>query len=161
MLAATDAGVIRCSLPGADPDALVEEVMARTGLAPEEGGPEAEEPAEQIIAYLEGELTGFDLKVDWRLIPGFRRRALMATRQIPYGETASYGDVAIMTGSPGAARAVGTAMSRNPISLIIPCHRVVRADGSIGGYGNGAAGTRLKQQLLDLERASGPTPDRR
>lgn len=157
MLAATDAGVIRCSLPGADPDALVEEVMTRTGLDPEEGGPEADEPAEQVIAYLEGELSGFDLTIDWRLIPGFRRRALMAARRIPYGETASYGEVAIMAGSPGAARAVGTAMSRNPISLVIPCHRVIRADGSIGGYGNGTAGIHLKRRLLDLEQHPGPS----
>lgn len=127
--------------------------MARTGLAPEENGSATEEPAEQILAYLKGELTRFELEIDWRLTPGFSRLALMATHQIPYGETAGYGEVAIMAGSPGAARAVGTAMSRNPVSLIIPCHRVIRADGSIGGYGNGSNGIRLKQQLLDLERS--------
>jgi methylated-DNA-[protein]-cysteine S-methyltransferase len=81
----------------------------------------------------------------------------MAARRIPYGETASYGEVAIMAGSPGAARAVGTAMSRNPISLVIPCHRVIRADGSIGGYGNGTAGIHLKRRLLDLEQHPGPS----
>ncbi len=152
-LAATDRGVIRCSLPGTDPDALVEEVMVQTGLNPVEDGSQADEPAQQVFAFLEGDLTGFEVEVDWRLISGFRRRALRATRRIPYAETASYSEVAIMAGAPGAARAVGTAMASNPISLIIPCHRVIRADGSIGDYGNGAAGARLKERLLDLERA--------
>jgi len=151
-LAATDRGVIRCSLPGSDPDDLVEEVIARTGMEPVEGGPAVDGPADQVIAFLAGELAGFELEVDWRLTGGFTREALRAARRIPYGETAGYGEVAIMAGSPGAARAVGTAMSRNPIALIVPCHRVIRSDGSIGGYGGGSAGTRLKQKLLDLEQ---------
>ncbi|HNG57685.1 MAG TPA: methylated-DNA--[protein]-cysteine S-methyltransferase, partial [Solirubrobacterales bacterium] len=65
---------------------------------------------------------------------------------------ASYGDVAALAGAPGAARAAGTALSRNPIALIVPCHRVIKADGTTGGYGGGKAGTALKQRLLDLER---------
>ncbi len=151
-LAATGDGVIRCSLPDSDPGAVVEEVAARTGLTPHEGGATVDGPADQIISFLAGESTGFDVALDWRLIGGFHREVLKATTTIPRGETASYGEVAIMAGSPGAARAVGTAMSRNPIALIVPCHRVIRADGSIGGYGGGAHSIELKQRLLDLER---------
>jgi methylated-DNA-[protein]-cysteine S-methyltransferase len=151
-LAATDSGVIRCNLPGSDPDALVEEVIARTGLAPEEGGELVDDAADQLIGFLEGDLREFDLPLDWQLIGGFHREVLKATRTVPYGETASYGEVAALAGAPGAARAAGTALSRNPIALIVPCHRIIKSDGSTGGYGGGKAGVALKQRLLDLER---------
>ena len=125
--------------------------MARTGFAPVEDGALADEPADQVIRFLAGDSDGFDLPLDWSLIGGFHREVLKATATIPWGETASYGEVAALAGRPGAARAAGTALSRNPIALIVPCHRIIKADGSTGGYGGGAAGTRLKQQLLDLE----------
>lgn len=152
-LAATDAGIVRCNLPGSDPDALVDEVMTRTGLAPTEGGDAVDEAADQVIGFLEGELREFDLDLDWQLIGGFHRQVLQATTTIGWGETASYGEVAALAGAPGATRAAGTALSRNPIALIVPCHRIIKADGSTGGYGGGAAGTALKQRLLDLESA--------
>ena len=98
--------------------------------------------------YFDGRLQDFTVPVDWRGSSGFRRRALEATATIPYGQTRSYAAVAAMAGSPGAARAVGTAMSTNPIALIVPCHRVIRADGTRGGYG-GVEGA--KDLLLDLE----------
>lgn len=150
-LAATETGVVRCNLPGSDPDELVDEVIARTGLVPEEGGERVDDAADQVIAFLEGDLREFDLDLDWQLIGGFNRQVLQATATIPYGETASYGEVAALAGSPGAARAAGTALSMNPIGLIVPCHRVIKADGSTGGYGGGKSGTALKQRLLDLE----------
>jgi len=152
-LAATDSGIVRCNLPGSDPDALVEEVAVRTGHLPEEGGAMVDEAADQVIAFLDGDLREFDLDLDWRLIGGFHREVLKATRTIPYGETASYGEVAALAGTPGAARAAGTALSRNPIALIVPCHRIIKSDGSTGGYGGGRAGTALKQRLLDLEHS--------
>ena len=151
-VAATDEGVVSCGLPGSDPDELIEDVIARTGLDPIEGGGMTGTAADQIGSYLDGKATRFQLELDWRLIGGFHRKVLQATMAIPYGETASYGEVAADAGSPGAARAAGTALSRNPIALIVPCHRVIRADGSTGGYGGGSKGTRLKRSLLDLER---------
>jgi methylated-DNA-[protein]-cysteine S-methyltransferase len=151
-LAATDDGIVRCNLPGSDPDALVEEVIARTGLTPVEGGETVDEAADQVIAFLSGDLREFDLDLDWQLVGGFHRQVLQATATIPYGETASYGEVAALAGRPGAARAAGTALSVNPIALIVPCHRIIKADGSTGGYGGGKAGTALKQKLLNLER---------
>ena len=151
-LAATAEGVVRCNLPGSDPDALVDEVMVRTGLSPTEGGDAVDRAADQVIAFLDGELREFDLDLDWQLIGGFNRQVLQATMTIPFGETASYGEVAALAGRPGAARAAGTALSLNPIALIVPCHRIIKSDGSTGGYGGGKAGTALKQRLLDLEK---------
>ena len=86
-----------------------------------------------------------------------QRHILLTVRaEVPYGETATYGEVAELAGRPGAARAVGTAMSRNPVPLFVPCHRVVAANG-IGGYGGGAQGVALKRALLDLERRGRPS----
>ena len=104
----------------------------------------------QLDEYFEGERREFDVDLDWRLATGFRRAALEAVRRIPYGETAGYGEVAITAGSPGAARAVGTACATTPFSIIVPVHRVVRADGSLGEYGGRPE---VKRHLLDLERA--------
>ena len=150
-LAATEEGVVRSSLPGSDPDELVEEVIARTGLDPAEGGELVDEAADQIEDFLAGRRRDFNLEIDWRLVNGFNRQVLQAVSKIPFGETRSYGEVAEIAGSPGAARAVGTAMSINPIALIVPCHRVIKSDGSVGGYGGGMNGQRLKKRLLDLE----------
>jgi methylated-DNA-[protein]-cysteine S-methyltransferase len=105
----------------------------------------------QLDEYFEGERREFDVALDWRLVSGFRRAALEAVRGIPYGETAGYGEVAIAAGSPGAARAVGTACATTPFSIIVPVHRVVRADGSLGEYGGRPE---VKRHLLDLERAA-------
>ncbi|HTU14802.1 MAG TPA: methylated-DNA--[protein]-cysteine S-methyltransferase [Solirubrobacterales bacterium] len=150
-LATTDEGVVRASLPGSDPDELVSEVAARTGLEPVEGSEAADEAADQVEAFLAGEIERFDLPLDWRLVGGFHREVLKATATIPYGETRSYGEVAEMAGTPGAARAAGTALSVNPIALIVPCHRVIKSDGTIGGYGGGLQGQNLKRKLLNLE----------
>jgi len=158
-VAASDTGIIRSDLPGEDPDAVIREVIARTGLEPVEGGERVDRAADQISAYLAGELREFDLELDWRLIGGgFHRDVLRVVAEIPYGETRSYGEVAELAGRLRAARAAGTALARNPIGLVIPCHRVVRSDGSTGGYGGGLSGTRLKQSLLDLEQSTGTLP---
>ncbi len=102
----------------------------------------------QLDEYFDGERRRFDVPLDWRLTQGFARAALEAICDIPYGETASYAEIAILAGSPGAHRAVGSACARTPISLVVPVHRVVRADGSIGEYGGRPD---RKRFLLDLE----------
>lgn len=154
-VAATEEGIVRSDLPGADPDSVVQEVIARTGMEPVEGGELVDRAADQIAAFLAGERRTFDLALDWLLIGnGFYREVLEVVAEIPYGETRSYGEVAELAGRLRAARAAGTALARNPIGLVVPCHRVVRSDGSTGGYGGGLKGTRLKQRLLDLERSN-------
>ncbi|HEY8882442.1 MAG TPA: methylated-DNA--[protein]-cysteine S-methyltransferase [Dermatophilaceae bacterium] len=105
--------------------------------------------ADQLDAYFDGELTRFDVP----LAPHgseFQQRVWAALQEIPYGRTESYGELAERIGSPGGARAVGLANGKNPIGIIIPCHRVVGADGSLTGYGGGIE---RKKQLLDLELA--------
>ena len=103
--------------------------------------------ADQLDAYFAGELTTFDLPLAPRGSE-FQQRVWAALQEIPYGQTESYGELAQRIGSPGGARAVGLANGKNPIGIIIPCHRVVGADGSLTGYGGGLD---RKKQLLDLE----------
>ena len=105
--------------------------------------------ADQLDAYFAGELTRFDLPLAPRGSE-FQQRVWAALQEIPYGRTESYGELAERIGSPGGARAVGLANGKNPIGIIIPCHRVVGADGSLTGYGGGLD---RKKQLLDLELA--------
>jgi methylated-DNA-[protein]-cysteine S-methyltransferase len=102
---------------------------------------------EQVDAYFAGALTDFDVDVAPAGTP-FQRRVWSALREIPYGETWSYGRLATRVGNPKAARAVGLANGRNPISIVVPCHRVVGSDGRLVGYGGGMDRKRL---LLDLE----------
>ena len=105
--------------------------------------------ADQLDAYFAGELTTFALPLAPRG-SGFQQRVWAALQQIPYGQIASYGELAERIGSPGAARAVGLANGKNPIGIVIPCHRVVGSNGSLTGYGGGLD---RKRQLLDLVRA--------
>lgn len=105
------------------------------------------EVAEQLDAYFAGTLTRFDLPLAPRGT-GFQRAVWSEMGRIPYGTTISYGELARRVGRPGAARAVGLASGRNPIAIIVPCHRVIGADGRLTGYGGGLE---RKQQLLELE----------
>lgn len=109
--------------------------------------------ARQLEEYFTGERTDFDLPVAARGT-GFQQRVWDALRTIPYGRTWSYRQLAEVVGSPGAARAVGLANGRNPVSIVVPCHRVVGADGAITGYGGGVE---RKRTLLDLEARIGGT----
>lgn len=106
----------------------------------------------QVCEYLNGQRRAFDVPVDWEMLPPFQRAVLQATAQIPYGQTRTYGDLAAAIGHPRAARAVGRAEARNPLPLIIPCHRVIGRDGKLHGYGM-ADGLRTKEWLLKLEGA--------
>jgi methylated-DNA-[protein]-cysteine S-methyltransferase len=105
----------------------------------------------QLEEYFAGERTSFDMKLAPEGAP-FELEVWHALEAIPYGETVSYGEIARRVGQPGAARAVGTANGRNPIAVIVPCHRVIGADGSLTGYGGGLERKRL---LLELERGQG------
>ncbi len=104
----------------------------------------------QLEQYFAGRRTDFDLDLDLAGTP-FERRVWDAVRAIPYGETATYAEIAGRLGSPSACRAVGRANGRNPIAVIVPCHRVVGSDGSLTGY---AGGLEMKRALLDLERSA-------
>ncbi len=111
--------------------------------------------AEQLAAYFAGRLQRFELDID-PIGTEFQRRVWSALLTIPYGETRSYGQLAAQIGSPTASRAVGLANGRNPISIIVPCHRVIGSNGSLTGYGGGIE---RKRALLDLERRWAPGDD--
>jgi methylated-DNA-[protein]-cysteine S-methyltransferase len=110
---------------------------------------EASRLCSDLSRYFAGKKVSFSgYRVDLSRLPGFTRQVLLATRRIPYGECRSYGELAGLIGHPKAARAVGGALGRNPIPIVIPCHRVIRTNGSVGGFG---AGIELKRRLLALE----------
>lgn len=106
--------------------------------------------AEQLAAYFAGDRTAFDVELNMLGTP-FQQRVWTALNDIPYGETVTYGELAEALGKPTASRAVGLANGKNPISVIVPCHRVIGANGGLTGYGGGLA---RKQWLLDFERGT-------
>lgn len=108
--------------------------------------------------YFAGKRREFPIKIDWTRVDGFTRKALQVCARIPYGKTLSYGEVAARAGSPGAARAVGQAMSKNPFPIVVPCHRVLASNGKLGGF---SGGLHFKRALLDLEGAEAKPNGRR
>ncbi|QMU95978.1 methylated-DNA--[protein]-cysteine S-methyltransferase [Microbacterium esteraromaticum] len=150
----SDDGIVSFDLSeSADPGVpwLLESVSRRLGAVPEATPGAADELTEALDSYFDGEPVRFDehFAFDWRLVDGFSRSALQTVCTIPWGETMSYGEVAVLAGSPGAARAVGSACRQTPLSVIVPVHRVIRSDGAPGHYG---AYPERKRYLLDLER---------
>jgi methylated-DNA-[protein]-cysteine S-methyltransferase len=156
--AATPRGLVRIGLPSQDPDQLLADLAGRVSPRVLETATPLERVRRELDLYFEGRLREFRLPLDWRLSRGFRRRALRAVARIPYGETRSYAQVARRAGNERASRAAGTACGGNPIPIVVPCHRVLRSGGSLGGYGGGLA---MKRALLELEgapEAGGSTP---
>lgn len=148
----SEQGIVRFDLSeSVDPSVpwLLESTARALGAVPEPAPGAADELSALFAAYFDGEPVSFeDLQLDWRLVSGFAVKALHTIRTIGWGETLSYGEVAVLAGNPGAARAVGTACRLTPFSVIVPVHRVVKADGSPGHYG---AYPERKRFLLDLE----------
>ena len=102
----------------------------------------------ELEEYFDGRRRGFDLEIDWALTTGFTRRVLQATAAIPFGEVSTYAGVAAAAGSERATRAAGNALGSNPIPIVVPCHRVLRSGGKLGGY---TGGLEKKQRLLAIE----------
>jgi methylated-DNA-[protein]-cysteine S-methyltransferase len=153
LIGATTAGLVRVGLPAEGEDAVLDDlarrVSARVMRAPRESLTRARR---ELDEYFAGRRRRFDVELDWRLARGFRRAVLEATAQIPYGQTASYAQVASRAGSPAAVRAAGTALATNPLPILVPCHRVLRSGGALGAY---RGGPEAKARLLDLEAAAG------
>lgn len=151
LIVATDEGIVTLHPLRAPLGVEIERLALALHAVPEHDEAAGGDVDEQLDEYFAGERRDFDVELDWRLVRGFTRAALDAVRDIPYAETAGYGEVAIAAGSPGAARAVGTACATTPFSIVVPVHRVVRSDGSLGEYG-GHPG--IKRFLVDLERST-------
>jgi len=151
LLAATPAGLVRVAFPVEDADAvldsLADQVSPRVLRAPGR----LDEVARELDEYFAGRRHAFDVPVDLQLARGFRRAVLEKLVDVPYARTVSYAELAARTGSPRAVRAVGTACALNPVPLVVPCHRVVRSDGTPGSY---RGGPDAKRRLLALEAAA-------
>lgn len=144
-VAATPVGVVRLAFDNEPAEAVLADLVARVSPRVLEAPARLDTARRQLDEYFQGVRTTFELPIDLILSVGFRRQALAATIAIGYGHTATYRSVATAAGSPNAVRAAGTAVATNPVPIIIPCHRVLRSDGSIGRYRGGLA---RKQQLL-------------
>ena len=148
LLAKTERGLVRVGLPNQDADELLVDLAERVSPRVLEVPRELDEVRRELDLYFAGKLDRFDLPLDWRLSGGFRQRVLRAIDRIPYGQTRSYTEMARKAGNERAVRAAGTACGSNPIPLVVPCHRVLRTGGGLGGYGGGLP---MKKALLELE----------
>lgn len=150
-IAASEAGLAELTLPEPTEAAVLQRLRERHGPGEADDGRLASFKA-RLQAYLRGEAVDFaDLPLDMGRGTEFQRRVWAAARAIPRGETRSYGALAREVGSPGAARAVGQAMARNPWPIVVPCHRVVDHDGRLTGF---SGGLEMKRRLLEMERIS-------
>ncbi len=148
LLASTKRGLVRVGLPNQDSDELLVDLADRVSPRVLEAPAQLDEARRELDLYFDGKLDHFDLPLDWRLSSGFRQRVLRAIDRIPYGQTRSYTEMARKAGNERAVRAAGSACGSNPIPLVVPCHRVLRTGGALGGYGGGLP---MKQALLELE----------
>jgi methylated-DNA-[protein]-cysteine S-methyltransferase len=149
LVAVTPRGLVKVSYLGVySADDALQDLAARVSPRVLEDPAALDAPRRQLDEYFEGRRRGFELPLDWALASGFMRRVLDRTALIPYGDVATYGEVARDIGSPRASRATGNALGANPIPIVVPCHRVVRAGGVTGNYGGGPE---RKVQLLELE----------
>jgi methylated-DNA-[protein]-cysteine S-methyltransferase len=152
LVATTPSGVVRVNLPTYDPEETLEELAARISPRILEAPARLDDARRELDLYFEGKLTEFDLPIDWQLTDGFRKKVQRAIARIPYGQTRSYTEMARSAGNERAVRAAGTACGSNPIPIVVPCHRVLRSGGGLGGYGGGLP---MKEALLQLEREGG------
>lgn len=151
LLAATDLGLIRVAYPREDHDAVLQQLANKVSPRILHAPARLDTAARELDEYFTRTRRTFDLPLDWRLSAGFRSTVLHHLPEIGYGQTASYAAVAALAGNPKAVRAVGTACATNPLPVVVPCHRVIRSDGAMGGY---VGGTEAKRLLLDLEAAA-------
>lgn len=145
-------GIVRAAFEEEDPDRVVEEASLATSAAPRgrTNVRTVDAFARELDAYFDRRLRTFTTPVDLALVTGFARRVLESAARIPYGAVATYGELAKRAGSPRAGRAAGNALRRNPVPILIPCHRVVPAGGGLGGYGGSEE---RKAILLSLEES--------
>lgn len=147
----TSAGVCRIYLP-AGPGDVLRATVSRDYAAASACATLLPEFAAALRAYFAGEFVEFEVALDYATAPPFHHRVWEACRTVPYGQTTTYRELAVRVGVPGAARAVGNAMRTNRFPPVVPCHRVLRSDGGLGGF-SGGDGVPFKQRLLEMERA--------
>ncbi len=151
-VAVTEAGLAAVEFGGAEAS-FVRRLARRIGRRPVRSPARTEAANRQLRQYLQGRRKEFSLAVDLRHVTPFQRAVLLEALSIPPGGIATYGQIGRRIGRPSAARAIGQALGSNPIPIVVPCHRVLAADGSLGGY-SGRGGIRTKRRLLQLEGAT-------
>jgi methylated-DNA-[protein]-cysteine S-methyltransferase len=154
LAAATKRGLVRLAFPEEDVDSVLDRLARRISPRIVESSAPLEPVRRELDGYFSGSRRTFELPLDWSLIGPFARKVLHATAHIPYGGYLSYTEVATEAGSPRGSRAAGNALGSNPIPIVIPCHRVLRTGGSLGGYGGGLD---RKRYLLELEGVLQPS----
>ena len=151
-VAATPRGLVRVAYPGRSQDEVLEDLAARISPRVMEAPERLDDARRELDEYFEGERTEFDLPIDWSVLRGFTLQVLRETAGIAFGEVRTYAEVAGGAGSPRAVRAAGNALGANPMPVVVPCHRVVRTGGALGGY---TGGIERKEFLLGLEGVRG------
>ena len=148
LAAATPRGLVRLAYDHNDFDAVLDRLAARISPRVVHAPGRLDEVRRELEGYFSGERRRFELAIDWALVGPFGRRVLEATAGIPYGDVSTYREVATRAGNPRASRATGNALGANPIPIVVPCHRVVRTGGGLGGY---TGGLDTKRALLAIE----------
>jgi methylated-DNA-[protein]-cysteine S-methyltransferase len=155
LAASTSRGLVRLAFPEEDVDAMLEGLARRLSPRIIEAPASFDAVRRELDEYFDGSRRIFELAQDWTLMSAFGRKVLRATYNIPYGGVLSYAEVATEAGSPRGSRAAGNALGSNPIPIVVPCHRVLRSGGNLGGYGGGLD---RKRYLLELEMAIPASP---
>ncbi|HXE98941.1 MAG TPA: methylated-DNA--[protein]-cysteine S-methyltransferase [Solirubrobacterales bacterium] len=151
LVASTPKGLVRLALPNEEMETVLSRLARDVSPRVLEFPARLDETRRELDEYFEGKRNRFELTLDWRLShAGFYRRVLRATARVPFGDVITYAEAAQRAGNPRAFRAAGTALGSNPIPIVVPCHRVIRAGGQIGNYGGGPE---MKRFLLELEGA--------
>ncbi len=150
LVATTDKGLVRISFPTETEGVVLDELARRVSPRVVKAPARVAAVARELDEYFEGRRRTFDTPLDWRLVGPYARKVLRATAAIPFGKVSTYREVARKAGNPAASRAAGNALGSNPIPVVVPCHRVLRTNGSLGGYGGGLD---VKERLLRLEGA--------
>jgi len=151
LLAATDKGLVRVAYASQDHDRVLSDLATRISPRVLRSPGRLSAAARELDEYFAGHRTRFDLDLDFSLSSRFRELVQRHLSDIAYGHTETYAEVALVVGNPKAVRAVGSACSTNPLPVVVPCHRVLRSDGSLGGY---RGGPQAKSMLLALEAAA-------
>ena len=148
LAARTKRGLVELSYGGEQPDPLLAELSEKLSPRVLEAPGRLDDVRRQLDEYFEGRRTDFELPIDWSLSRGFTQRILQATAKVPFGELATYRDMATRAGNERAVRAAGNALGSNHMPIVVPCHRIVRTGGALGGY---TGGLERKEYLLRLE----------
>ena len=156
LLIATPKGIVRIAFETENRDDVLGEVAEHSRRGSSRRRAASIRCGAELDRYFAGKLRDFDVPIDWTLTGNFARRVLRRTAKIPYGHVASYGEVAHRRGDAAGARAVGNALGSNPIPVVVPCHRVIRTGGAIGGYGGGLPRKQLAPRARDRLRRSLP-----